>query len=506
VNLAALDVLLGYQQRWIADRSPVKVAQKGRRIGLTYGEAADSALEGARELGQDTWYIGYNQDMGREFIETVGDWARRIDAAVDTFFEEVAVEDDKGDIQAYRVRFASGHKVTALSSRPSNLRGKQGRVRVDEAAFHPALAELLKSALALNIWGGSVGIISTHDGVSNPFNELVEDIRKGRKDYSLHTITFDQALEEGLYRRICEVKGVEWSPEAEAAWRAKIFADYGDAADEELLCIPKASSGSYIPTTLVESRMTDAKVIRLTLKDGFLEMPEHQRVGFIAEWCEQHLAPELAKLDPKAESFLGEDFGRTINSSVLWPVQIQATLRRHTPFAVEMNNVPHEAQRQIVFYVIDRLPRFGVGAFDAGGNGSYLAEVTGLRYGASRIHKVMLSQSWYAQHVPPYKAALEDDAFSLPRDRDILADHRALVLVNGIPSIPAGARARGQAGNIRHGDSVVAAMLAHYATRQPFVPIEFQSSGRTRPSSEVGDAFGGGGGSRADFSRDFLGS
>ena len=33
--------------------------------------------------------------------------------------------DERSDILAYRIRFASGHKIVALSSRPSNLRGKE---------------------------------------------------------------------------------------------------------------------------------------------------------------------------------------------------------------------------------------------------------------------------------------------------------------------------------------------------------------------------------------------
>lgn len=173
-------VLLGYQQRWIADQAPVKVAEKSRRVGLTWGEAADDVLDAARaEGGMDVWYIGYNQDMGREYIETCGAWSRQFGEAASEV-EEVVVEDEKGDIQAFRIRYASGRKITALSSRPSNLRGKQGKVVIDEAAFHPDLAELLKAAFALTIWGGKVRVISTHDGADNAFNQLCSDIRAGR--------------------------------------------------------------------------------------------------------------------------------------------------------------------------------------------------------------------------------------------------------------------------------------------------------------------------------------
>ena len=66
--------------------------------------------------------------------------------------------------------------MVALPSVPRALRGKQGLVIVDEAAFHGELAEVIKSALALLMWGGQVVIVSTHNGVANPFNLLLDDV------------------------------------------------------------------------------------------------------------------------------------------------------------------------------------------------------------------------------------------------------------------------------------------------------------------------------------------
>ena len=69
-------VLLPYQQRWCADTSAVKVCEKSRRIGLTWGEAADSALLAAKTNGMNVWYVGYNKDMALEFIHDCGNWAK----------------------------------------------------------------------------------------------------------------------------------------------------------------------------------------------------------------------------------------------------------------------------------------------------------------------------------------------------------------------------------------------------------------------------------------------
>src|SRR5579862_2023726 len=212
-----LATLLPYQRKWISDRAQVKVCEKSRRVGITWCEAADRALAAAAKDGIDTWYIGYNKDMALEFVETAAWWAREFDR-VARRIEEIAVEDNARDILAYRVRFASGHKIVALSSRPSNLRGKQGCAVIDEAAFHEDLDGLLKAALAFTMWGGSVRVISTHNGAASAFNELVGDIRAGRKPYSLHRITLGEAVTQGLYKKIAAHRKREWSPEAEAAW------------------------------------------------------------------------------------------------------------------------------------------------------------------------------------------------------------------------------------------------------------------------------------------------
>lgn len=187
-------IFLPYQQKWAGDPAPVKVMEKSRRIGLTWAESGDDALYAASDEGDDVWYIGYNKDMAEEFITECANWARKYDLAAEAVEEEIF--DDQGkDILAFRINFSSGHKIVALSSRPSNLRGKKGRVVIDEAAFHDDLKALIKAAMAFLMWGGEVRIISTHDGDDNQFNALIKEIRAGKKPYSLHRVTFDVAVD-----------------------------------------------------------------------------------------------------------------------------------------------------------------------------------------------------------------------------------------------------------------------------------------------------------------------
>ena len=234
-------VLLPYQQKWVSDTSSVKFYEKSRRIGVTWAEALDNVLTACSNKGMDVWYIGYNKDMAKEYIETCAEWAKKLNQTASNIYDNELVDEDK-KILSYSITFHSGFKITALSGRPSNLRGKQGKAVIDEAAFHDDLKETMKAALAFLIWGGKVAVISTHFGEDNIFNEYIEDIRKGRLNYSLHRTTFDDAINDGLYERVREITKMKTTKDE---WIASIYADYGESSDEELRCIPSKSGGAY---------------------------------------------------------------------------------------------------------------------------------------------------------------------------------------------------------------------------------------------------------------------
>lgn len=468
-------VFLGYQQRWFEDESPIMFGEKSRRTGLTWAEAGRNVVKAAkprRRQGCNTFYVGSKKEMALEYIAAAALFAKAFNelAQADVYEQTFWDEGKKEEILAYMIRFPkSGFKIQALSSRPSNLRGLQGDVVIDEAAFHDNLEELLKAALALTMWGNKVRLISTHNGVENLFNEYILEARAGKKDYSVHRITLDDAIADGLYKRICYVTGQTWSAEAEKKWRDDLYknAPNQESADEEYGCIPKNSGGAWLSRALIESRMSaDTPVLRWECPQGFEVLPDHIRKADCQDWLEEHLAPLLATLPADAISFNGEDFGRTGDLTVHVPLIQTQNLVRRVPFVLELRNVPFRQQEQIAFYLIDRLPHFTGGAFDARGNGQFLAEVAMQRYGATRIQQVMLSEGWYREHMPPVKAALEDGTLDgLPRDADVLADLRAVQVIKGVPRIPE-TRTTGEDKGKRHGDAAVAVALAYFASRE----------------------------------------
>lgn len=459
-------ILLPYQQRWISDRSPVKVAEKSRQIGFSWCEAADCALTAAASGGMDCWIVSVNEDSAREFIGDVAYWSKVYQLAASQL-EQVAIRDESKDILSFRINYASGKRVTALSSRPSNLRGKRGKVVIDEFAFHDDPGELMKAALALLMWGGQVSIFSTHNGVESEFSQLIGDIRAGKKPYSLHRVTLDDALAEGLYKRIALKLGLPATVEAERKWKDELLARYGSDADEELFCVPSRSGGIYFSRALVESRMSDRyPVLRLALHNNFTHQSEEYRQAFIEGWCRDNLLPILTSLGSKSRSFFGMDFGRSGDLSAIAPLLEGQDLKRWCPFLLEIRNCPFEAQKQLLFYLVDgleRYTRFSGGAMDKTGNGAFLAEVVAQKYGSSQIQQIQMTQQWHMDAWPRYKAALEDGDITLPKDLDVLDDHRQVKVINGVAKVPDSARYKGSDGGQRHGDAAVALCLAESA-------------------------------------------
>lgn len=480
-----LPPLLPYQQAWVAEQARFAVCEKGRRIGLSWADALERVIYAAEGRG-NIFYQSYNKDMTETYISDCADWAAKLQLATAGVIEETIVTNEREQIHRFRIDFDSGKSIIALSSNPRVLRskGKPGdMVILDEAAFCDDLDELLKAATAVAQWGGKVRIISTHNGDDNPFNELVKDIRAGRHpQYALHSITLDDAVEAGLARRVCAVTGRDWQDGAGEAWRDEIVAGYPsrDDADEELFCIPKRGGGAYFPRALVEARMTDAPVLRFSGDDRFNALPESARRAEMDDWLEDNLLALLEGLVPERRHAMGMDFARKTHLSVIAPLEIGATLSLSCPFLLEMRNVPHLQQVQVLKFICSALPRFSGGAIDAGGNGSFVAEAAVDEYG-SIIDPVSITENWYREVIPKYKAAFEDGGISLPKSDDVLQDHRAFRLERGVPRLPAKTDKRGE----RHGDAAIALALAVQAATADAAPIEFLSAGR-RASSNAG--------------------
>lgn len=497
-------VLMEHQSDWITliHEHDLCISEKGRRTGITYGTALDDAITASskREAGGDNvYYIPDTKEKGLEYIGYSAHMARVMAAkmaegwkGIEVFlFEDQQPDGSTKQIQAYRIRYASGFQQVALSSNPANIRGLQGIVNIDEAAFHKNVQAVIDAATALIIWGGKIRIISTHNGAKNPFNQLVHDTRAGLYAFKIFRVTFDDAVANGLYERVCMVKGWTPSPQGKKEWYKRVRGAYGAnkaAMREELDAIPREGSGVAIPGVLIEACMHEERpILRLALDNEFALKGEAYRKSWCEEWIRINLMPLLEKLDPDREHVFGSDYARHGDFAVTGPLEIMQNLVRKCPFAIEMHNVPTRQQERIIWCMIDHLPKFRGGAMDATGNGAILAEYTADKYGRPLIEEIKFNDAWYRENMASFQDAFTDQTIDVPRDADFKNDLRTLELIDGIIKLP---RLKVQdtkdAEFKRHGDSAIMLALGWYKSNNMSAgPIEFESTGIRRASTRT---------------------
>lgn len=490
-------VLMEHQKVWIADDNILKGCAKGRRTGITFVEALDATLIAAAQRsagGQNYFYIPDTKPKGREFIGYAAHFARVVAKELltieDGIFFDQRADGTTNAISSYIVRFKSGFRIEALSSRPENIRGLQGTVCIDEAAFHRDVSAVIDSVAALLIWGGKVRIISSHNGVSNPFNELIKEAEAGKNGFNFHTFTFGDAVKNGLFKRVCLIKGEEWTLEKEEQWEAKIRSAYGTRTakmKQELDAIPAEAEGSALTRVIIERCMSRdlPAVARWDRPDDFKNLDDYEREEQASEFCEGVLKPLLNQLDKEREHCFGEDFARSGDKTAVVVFEIGPDAVRRARLVVELKNIPFDQQRDILFYIGDGLPRLVGGALDARGNGQYLAEKARQRWGEC-IHEIMLSPKWYATNMPGYIEAFADKSVLFPYDIDVIADHQGLAYVNGIIKVPDGHSTKGVDGYDRHGDTSIAGALAFFASNQEAIAYDYETNRQTVGTSMRG--------------------
>ncbi|NEO59163.1 MAG: hypothetical protein F6J98_01680 [Moorea sp. SIO4G2] len=205
---------------------------------MTWLLALICVLRAAANKGQNQYYISYNKESTDQFMKNCRWWASNLQLFCNERSE--SVYDGEKDLLVYKMTFSSGFVIEALSSNPNNIRGKGGDVVVDEAAFIEQLDEIVRAITALVLWSPerSIVLVSTADTVDNPFHQYCEKAKKGEKGMAYYQMGFKEAIEKGLYRRICFLSGQKWSKESERSWEQGIRDLYAPFGDAELDCIP----------------------------------------------------------------------------------------------------------------------------------------------------------------------------------------------------------------------------------------------------------------------------
>ena len=459
--------LLPYQARWVRDRSGLKVMEKSRRIGLSWAESYDAVMHAGAGAG-DVYYQSYSRDMTRGFIDDAGEWAEVLQLGARAVGETLLDTEDGSALQAFRITFDSRKSIVAMSSSPRGFRskGRPGdRAIIDEAAFVDDLAEVLRAALAFRMWGGTVHVLSTHNGEASAFASLVRDVRDGVTPGSLHTVTLRQALDEGLHRRICEATGQPWTPEAQTAWEAGIRAEYGHRAAEELDCVPAAAGGAWLSWEIIRAA----------------ESPE---AGDPAAYA-------------GGPAFLGIDVARRRDLWVAAAVERVGDVLWVRDLRAE-SDITFREQAAVVAELDRRYRPVRIGV-DQTGMGEAVVEQLQAAHGR-RVEGVLMTGPRRLDVATAIREALEDHRLRIPDDPDLRLDLHAVRAQPGPTGSPRLVAER--AGTDGHADRFWALAIACAAARTGEVRYDYQPvprfpapprpGARARRANDDGDRRAGG--------------
>lgn len=436
------DIFLGFQGRWVTDKSRLKLMEKGRQIGLSWSTAyaADerTAAEGARH---DQWVSSRDDLQARLFIEDCKMWASVMNMAAQDLGEVVL--DPKERLSAYVLQFASGRRIHSMSSNPDAQAGKRGGRILDEFALHPDPRKLWSIAYPGITWGGSMEIISTHRGSHNFFNQLIREVRENGnpKGISLHRVTLQDALDHGFLFKLQQMLP------ADDERQAMSEADYFDfvrrgCADEEsflqeYMCCPADDDVAFLEYDLIASAEYPATANWQCIEGGRL--------------------------------FAGIDIGRKKDLTVLWVVELLGDVL-YTRHVECLQNMRKSEQEQIIWPWIERCERCCI---DATGLGIGWADDAQDKFGMHRVEAVTFTPRVKEALAYPIRSRMEDRTFRIPYDPHIRADLRQVT------------KQVTSAGNVRftaerspdgHADRFWAAGLALQAASQPVTEYGYQSA------------------------------
>lgn len=415
---------LPYQVAWLNDASDFKIFEKSRRVGGSYVQS----FEDVRDLIRmkhlpGVYFSSADLTAAKLYIDYAVKWARAYNliGAKDGWqpFEEDGVK-------GYQLHFA-GKFIHALSSNPNAFRSKGGKLVLDEFGRHKDDEELWGAANPITTWGYPTRIISTHNGKGTKFYRLIEDVRAKRIEGSVHTVTLEQAVEQGLYDKIMRRPTTELERKV---WVQKLRSKYTAAVwQQEYCCIPADESAAFLTYSMILA----------------VERPD--------------VLTDLANV--KGDLYLGFDVSRRQHFSVIYVLE-QLGHILYVRKIVAMRNHSFAAQKQILYPLLNH-PNMRRACIDATGLGMQIAEEAQTEFGKFKVEAVTFSGKVKEELAYGLYTDVEDRTLFMPRDelaRESL--HSVKKVTTAANNIRFDADATEETG---HGDHFWALALARNAAR-----------------------------------------
>lgn len=432
------------QARWVNDNSRIKLLEKCRQGGFTWVTSYRAVRETGRESNDlDTWVSSRDESMAGLFIGDCRPWAKFMKIVGDDLGEKVYEDGKGGNYKAFEFQFANGKTIYSLSSNPDAQAGKRGRRIWDEFALNAHNRRLYAIGYPGITWGGGIEMISTHRGNLNYFAELVKEIKeKGNpKKISLHTVTLQDLLDEGLLYKLQE-RFAAINPEDDRLDMDE--ADYfnmvrRECPDEETflqeyMCVPADDKAAFLEWDLIAA----------------------------AEYSTHEIWDKIALHDCVGNLYIGVDIGRRHDLTVIWILENIGGYY-FTRRVIELKNTSFTKQEEILWPLIkERKVRRC--CIDATGLGMQLAERAQEKFTKYRVEAINFSAPVKEELAYPVRSLMEDRRLKIPEKKEIRTDLRG---VKKETTASGNIRFTADTGPDGHSDRFWALALAIHAGKTP---------------------------------------
>lgn len=438
-----------YQAKYLNDKSRFKLVEKSRRIGMTYVESFDNALDAAAGRVKEVWFSSADLTAAEEFMDYVKMWNEIIGAIAEDMGERI-IDKDR-DVKVHTVKYASGSEINVISSNPTKFRSKGGRVILDEFAHHEQAEKLFQAAKPSTMWGAELRIISTHNGEESYFNQLIKEINKGKdgdmENWKLHKTTLDDAIAQGLVEKVKKLDRAATPEEIEGFKKDSFSGMTQEAIMEEYYCVPRSSSTSHLLTYAM---------INEVMRDDILR-PLEETTGNL---------------------YAGFDVARRKHFSVIWVTESIGELD-YTRQVIEMQNFSFRDQKKILYEILSH-PNLRRCCIDATGLGMQLAEEAQEDFGKFKVEPVSFTNAIKEELATHSYVQIENGRVLIPRDKKIRDDFYSVKAV-----VTAAGNVRYEATETEHGhaDRFFAFALNRHARKSNAGPVVIASGGQRESKS-----------------------
>lgn len=431
---------LGYQAAWINDRSRFKICKKSRRVGMTYAQSFEDVRDAVEGEGMDVWFSSADESAAKEYIRYCAVWAKLLDIGARDLGELVI--DKEKDVKALSIEFANGKRINALTSNPKAFRSKGGKLVLDEFAFHGDGEAMWKAARPIITWGYPVRIISTLNGKDNRYYRIISEIEsklatQQKSIWSLHTITIEDAVAEGLADKIL---GRKLTDDERAKWLADEHEAVGDEDTwaQEYLCKVLEGDSHWLDWALITGcESEDAG------------KPELYTGGKVS------VGWDVARRGDGSILWVNEEMG-----DVTWTREIVAM--KNMTFASQMA----ELRRIDDSYDVQRI------CIDQTGMGEKVVEDAKAEFGEFKVEGILFTGPVKLGLATLVKQRFQDKRVRIPPKRFVRDGHYAVrkqMTLAGNPRFDAERTDKG------HADEFWAHALALHAADRPFQPSAGES-------------------------------